>query len=226
MDDTLVEPYVAMLRGKAYCVPHGMYGRLAAEWWGRVMDRGGGRMDNSTVVNAVDPYVTDVAHDNVEQLRAAEGEIEHAEQWYDQSGSGNWRFPGPDVSGEPAVKKPPILIEPLDQGFEIEYPEADYPGVRLAFTDAVDLAEWLGEWLGLGDDPDWRSNDYKKALDVVEAAKAYVESVESLHSGHGEYDKLAQAVKKWCVGGLCLNPGYGELPYPVIDREEVADLPE
>lgn len=138
----------------------------------------------------------------------------------------HWHFPRPDVSAEAKVKAS-IRIVPLKQGFEVWLERREgYGEDGMGFTDAVDLAEWLGEWLGLGDDPDWRSNDYKSALEVVEAAKAYVLACEGAWDPAMPlpYDRLRQAVKKWCVGGFCLNPGYGELPYPVLsETDEVGE---
>lgn len=59
--------------------------------------------------------------------------------------AGYWHFPGPDMSGEAEVKAP-IVIVPLKEGYVVE--NGEFKVGEAAFTNAVDLADWLLEWLG------------------------------------------------------------------------------
>lgn len=120
--------------------------------------------------------------------------------------AGHWHFPDPDVSDEAEVKEP-IHIVPLKQGYVV----TDDALAEMAFTDAVDLAEWLLEWMGLEDyqrglteewfkrERAWRSHEHKKVLAVARAAQAYVEAWGrvGLTTGGPQYDRLAEAVEKW-----------------------------
>lgn len=128
--------------------------------------------------------------------------------------AGYWHFPSPDVTNEgvacnPIIfesarpeTKPPIRIVSLKQGYLV-VPNVfeGYADDDLAFTDAVDLAEWLLEWLGLESEREglavldfkWDLDEAKRALDVVRAAQAYVEA----EGGVTVWARLAEAVKKW-----------------------------
>lgn len=132
---------------------------------------------------------------------------------------GFYDFPSPDVSAKVEPKEP-IRIVPLKQGFVVAGDE--FEGLcedDLAFTDAVDLAEWLLEWLGLEHEPEalssewwerdraWRSHEHKRALDVVEAADTFIARSGSVT----EYHKLVEAVKKWRIVNEADGANYDEL---------------
>lgn len=137
--------------------------------------------------------------------------------------AGGWDFPGSDVSAG-AGPKPPIRIQPLKQGFVVEPDFFDCEGDELAFTDAVDAAEWLLAWLGFDDyqmvesivdilkglsvcivsaahqdNHERRHRSYERAIGVAEAAQGYIET-----GFERDFIKLEEAVKKWRgIEGRC-----------------------
>lgn len=89
--------------------------------------------------------------------------------------AGGWHFPGPDVSmPKKAQIKLPIQIEWLEQGFL-----AEYGGHKLGFSNGVDTADWLLDWLGFGEE--------------------IVESVRDILAGLWDADELVDKIESWEV---------------------------